>query len=74
MQGELAALHRALVSAMDLGAHMDGAFDKLFSRLLVPDFPLRLLPPYTGASDAVFERFANVLRERFPQWLDAPGK
>ena len=72
MQQELAALHRALVSAMDPGAHMDGAFDKLFSRLLVPDFPLCLLPPYAGASEAAFERFANVLRERFPQWFDEP--
>ena len=70
MQQELAAMHRALVSAMDPGAHMDGAFDKLFSRLLVPDFPLRLLPPYAGASAAAFERFATALRDRFPQWLD----
>ena len=51
----------------------DGAFDKLFSRLLIPDFPLRLLPPYTSASEAAFERFAGVLRGHFPQWLDEPA-
>ncbi len=68
MQLELAGLHRELVAAMDAGAHMDGAFDKLFSRLHVPNFPLRLLPPYTGAGDAAFERFATALRERYPAW------
>lgn len=72
LQGELAALHRALVAAVDPGVHMDGAFDKLFSRLLMPAFPLRLLPPYAGTSDAAFEGFAAVLRQRFPAWLDDP--
>lgn len=72
MQRELAELHRALVAAVDPGAHMDGAFDKLFSRLANPNFPLRLLPPYTGATDAAFERFAATLRERFPAWWEAP--
>jgi dihydrodipicolinate synthase/N-acetylneuraminate lyase len=68
LQWELAGLHRELVAAMDPGAHMDGAYDKLFSRLHVPDFPLRLLPPYAGASAAAFERFAAALRERYPAW------
>ncbi len=33
------------------GAHMDGAYDKLHLKLLVPEFPLRLLPPYCATSD-----------------------
>ena len=69
-QLELAALHQELVDAVGPGPHMDGAFDKMFSRLLVPEFPLRLLPPYLGASDAAFARYRSALRSRFPDWLD----
>ena len=71
MLGELTEVHRHLVAAVGPGPHMDGAFDKLFSRLHVPDFPLRLLPPYLGASDAAFERYANALRTHVPHWLDS---
>jgi dihydrodipicolinate synthase/N-acetylneuraminate lyase len=49
-------------------AHMDGAFDKCFSRALDPAFPLRLLPPYEGASDEAFDAFMAGVRGRFPAW------
>ena len=49
-------------------AHMDGAFDKCLSRWLDPSFPLRLLPPYEGASDEAFDTFTAAVRERFPHW------
>jgi len=70
MQRELAGVRRELAAAVGLGPHMDGAFDKLFNRLLLPEFPLRLLSPYLGASEEAFGRYAAVLRSRFPQWLD----
>lgn len=50
-------------------AHMDGAYDKMFSRLLLPDFPLRLLPPYAAMSEAIFDQFASCLRAEHPRWL-----
>lgn len=48
---------------------IDGAYDKIFDKLLVPEFPLRLLPPYVGTSDDEFDRFARILREQLPDWL-----
>jgi dihydrodipicolinate synthase/N-acetylneuraminate lyase len=71
MLAELNEVRQALGAAVGPGPHMDGAFDKLFSRIHVPDFPLRLLPPYLGASDEAFERYVGVLREQFPAWLDS---
>ncbi len=37
--------------------HIDGAYDKMLYRMTDPTFPLRLLPPYTSASEADFEAF-----------------
>ena len=39
--------------------HIDGAFDKMLFRVSDPDFPLRLLPPYEGASEADFAAFRD---------------
>jgi dihydrodipicolinate synthase/N-acetylneuraminate lyase len=52
-------------------ARIDGAYDKIFARVLVPDFPLRLLPPYDGTPDREFHEFVSLLRERLPAWLPA---
>jgi dihydrodipicolinate synthase/N-acetylneuraminate lyase len=57
-------LHRVLGTA-----HMDGAYDKVFSHALDPAFPLRLLPPYESATDEAFEAFLTVVRDRFPHWI-----
>jgi len=73
MLHQLTAMHRHLVAAVGPGPHMDGAYDKLFSRLLISDFPLRLLPPYQGASEAALQRYADVLASRFPEWLEEPS-
>ena len=54
-------------------AHMDGAYDKCLSRALEPGFPLRLLPPYEGASDEAYERFTRAVADRYPHWLDRAG-
>ncbi len=45
--------------------HIDGAFDKMLFRVSDPAFPLRLLPPYTGASEDDFETFRKGLPERW---------
>jgi hypothetical protein len=41
--------------------HIDGAFDKMLFRVSDPAFPLRLLPPYAGATEADFARFVAAL-------------
>ena len=45
--------------------HLDGAFDKMLYRLSDPTFPLRLLPPYSTATEADFARFRDSLP---PRW------
>lgn len=45
--------------------HIDGAFDKMLYRLSAPSFPLRLLPPYSTASEADFARFRDALPARW---------
>jgi len=50
--------------------HIDGVYDKLFSKLVDPRFPLRLLPPYSYAKDESFFEFADYLRENHPEWIN----
>jgi dihydrodipicolinate synthase/N-acetylneuraminate lyase len=72
----LANLHRELAGVMDsvrraaggVGLN-DGAYDKLIAKLAEPDFPLELLPPYQGATDAGFRQYREELAARYPQWL-----
>jgi dihydrodipicolinate synthase/N-acetylneuraminate lyase len=49
--------------------HMDGAFEKILAKVLDPKMPLRLLPPYQGATDAAYQDFLAKMRERLPEWL-----
>lgn len=37
--------------------HMDGAYDKLLHKVSDPEFPLRLLPPYQGATEEDWAAF-----------------
>lgn len=69
LQRELMAMINELMGAVGAQAHMDGAYDKIFCKLHQPDFPLRLLPPYTSSSEKAFTQYANALRSKFPQWL-----
>ena len=63
------ALLKAYV--LPTGAHMDGAFDKMNLKLIFPDFPLRLLPPYTAPDESVFAQLIAALP---PDWLNRkPG-
>lgn len=65
---ELIGVLQILLAAGGGQAHMDGAFDKMLWRLHDDRFPLRLLPPYDGASEEGFEQFRTALKERFPRW------
>jgi hypothetical protein len=43
--------------------HMDGAFEKIIARSHGAVMPLRLLPPFAGASEAAVRRFEHRVRE-----------
>jgi hypothetical protein len=59
-----------LWGAVPAGPHMDGAFDKMLVKLrMSPDFPLRLLSPYTGFTDDDYRTFRRLLEERYPEFL-----
>jgi len=51
------------------GGKMDGAYDKLFVKYSIPEFPQRLYPPYEGISDEEFQIFDQALREKLPGWF-----
>jgi dihydrodipicolinate synthase/N-acetylneuraminate lyase len=69
MEAELSHIGTAFVECVGGGTpHIDGAFDKALYRLHEPRFPLRLLPPYSGANVADVERFKQWLGEHYPEW------
>jgi len=68
MLRELTALARDLTEVVGGDAHIDGAFDKMLWRLHDDRFPLRVLPPYSGVSEACFQRYGRVLEEKYPRW------
>jgi len=47
---------------------MDGAYDKLWSRVAGLDMPLRLLSPYDSFSEQVFDECRRILYEKYPEW------
>jgi len=61
----IATLKEAVADA----AHMDGAFDKMFCRVQLSDFPLRLLPPYDSVGESAFTHYLELMRQNHPHWL-----
>ena len=47
---------------------MDGAYDKVFCKIHDPEFPLRLLPPYSGLSEETFGKILELIQKKYPQW------
>jgi len=72
MLHEIKAAYRVLKAKVgETDAHIDGAYDKMQAKMLVPEFPLRLLPPYSFVPDDVFEAFCA---EAPPGWINRkPG-
>ena len=66
---EIAAIFQELIAAVGPNAHIDSAYDKVLWKLQDERFPLRLLPPYVGATDAAYERFAEFVRMKCPRWI-----
>lgn len=72
LHAELSGLNAALAATLGPG-RIDGTYDKAIHRLVNPDFPLRLLPPFEGASVAEFEAYRSIVSDRYPQWLPERG-
>jgi dihydrodipicolinate synthase/N-acetylneuraminate lyase len=73
LEGELSRIGQLLQGCVGGGkTRIDGAYDKVLWRVHDPRFPLRLLPPYASAELAGADRFAALVRERYPEW--APGE
>lgn len=51
------------------GDKIDSAYDKLFVGFSIPDFPARILPPYSGCTQKQAEAFRTRLREKVPHWF-----
>jgi dihydrodipicolinate synthase/N-acetylneuraminate lyase len=68
MRAEIDGLVKELVAAAGPNVHIDSAFDKMLWKLQDERFPLRLLPPYQGATDEGFQRFAEAVRAKYPRW------
>lgn len=68
---ELEKIHSALIRIVGSQGHIDGVYDKLFSKIADRRFPLRLLPPYNYAKDESFMEFVNCIREQYPNWLES---
>jgi hypothetical protein len=59
---QMDSIGQTLRDMVGQAGHMDGAYDKLVIKRHLPDFPLRLLPPYTSIDDssAVQEWIAHL--------------
>jgi dihydrodipicolinate synthase/N-acetylneuraminate lyase len=69
LEGELHEISKEFHACVGGGiSRIDGAYDKVLWRLHDPRFPLRLLPPYAGASESATDAFLGFLRERYPHW------
>jgi hypothetical protein len=65
-QGIITLLREAVAGV----AHMDGAFDLMFVKRHLPEFPLRLLQPYAYVDDEAYQRFIESVRQKYPHWLE----
>jgi dihydrodipicolinate synthase/N-acetylneuraminate lyase len=69
LDAELHAISRHFHAIVGGGeVRIDGAYDKVLWRLHDARFPLRLLPPYQGATEAAADAFLEFLRQRYPDW------
>ncbi|MHB9107077.1 MAG: dihydrodipicolinate synthase family protein [Armatimonadota bacterium] len=71
---ELYTILQALFACAASGQHMDGAYDKLYSKIADSDFPLRLLPPYQSSTDEEWRGFVEKLRSIDPAWVGEEAK
>lgn len=49
---------------------IDGAYDKVFVKMMISDFPLRLYPPYKGLAMHEYDDFVNNIKSQLPEWFE----
>lgn len=59
-----------LLASLFPGDRVDGAYDKMWLKLGLPDFPLRLFPPYECFPDEMFQEYAAKMKAMLPHWFD----
>ncbi len=68
IERELGLIRQSLIKVVGSNA-MDGAYDKLTTKLGLPDFPLRLRPPYEYPSDEDYRRHLEYIQGKLPHWV-----
>lgn len=48
---------------------INAAYDKLYIKATIPEFPMRLYPPYQTFSDRQVSDYFNQMRARLPRWF-----
>lgn len=69
-QAEYLRAAEEVIAPMRRQPLIDGAYDKALVRLAGVPMPLRLLSPYQGFSDEVFEECRAILLEKYASWRD----
>lgn len=69
MQGEYLNMVWDVLQPTVHADRIDGAYDKMLVRLGGLEMPLRLLPPYQGFSEEVFDRCRSIFHERYSAWI-----
>lgn len=49
---------------------MNAAYDKLYAKATIPEFPMRLYPPYQTFSDEQVNNYFVQMHARLPQWFE----
>ena len=49
---------------------INAAYDKLYAKTAIPEFPMRLYPPYQTFSDEQVAAYFKRMHEEMPQWFD----
>ena len=49
---------------------INAAYDKLYVKSFIPEFPMRLYPPYQTFSEEQVSDYMREMRRRLPQWFE----
>ena len=70
LQHDFVRLESDLWAAGSKAPHMDGAYDKMLTKLgMIPEFPLRLLSPYVSFGEDDYRAIRRVLDEKYADWI-----
>ncbi|MDD4850539.1 MAG: dihydrodipicolinate synthase family protein [Gemmiger sp.] len=49
---------------------INAAYDKLYVKSFLPEFPMRLYPPYQTFNDGQVNAYMRLMHEKLPQWFE----